>query len=194
LPIGRWPIFALEKREFDDKLVSALSNMTLNDLVKAGPANLQKPPDLKPSGKAAVYYTIGTDPPLQVVTPFFQLTAEPKSLVLWFLNQSLDPLPFVMYVALEGIYLGPGEYEGNVNDIHAGLGLATDTGTLVWTAGPNTSSNLTTWSVSGGALVGTYSVNGLVPGPLFGQPDDPPPADQPPLNVIFSFFASRVEP
>jgi len=163
--------------------------LKLENLIEQGP-----PSGTQPTGQAAIYYQIGTEPPVQVLTPFFQMTSEPQSLVLWFYDPSAKPLLFIAYIAIQKIYLGPGEYKGNVNDIQAGLGIASSAENgLVWTAGNDTASDLTTYFVKGNAsaLIGTFSVQALVPGPLFGPPDDPVPANQPSADILFSFFSNQ---
>jgi hypothetical protein len=168
--------------------------MTLAELIQNGASNTQPPAGIKPTGTAAIYYAIGDQPPVQVLTPFVQLTPDPKSLVLWCYDLSAQPVSFVMYVSLQGIYIGPGQYEGNASDIQVGLGIETESAAMTRTAGESTSSNLITYAVPDGALLATFSTNGLSPGPLFGPPDTPPPADRPAANVLFCFFSSKVTP
>ena len=163
---------------------SLVSPMTLDELAQ------QAPRSGSPNGTAALYYRIGNDPPVQVLTPFFQASSEPKSLVLWFYDPSVQPIPFVLFVAIERIYLGPGEYKGGASDIQVGFGIAGGND-LTWTAGTATASDLTTYFVPGGdTLIGSFSVQGLVPGPLFGPPDNPVP-DQPTSEILFCFFSSE---
>jgi hypothetical protein len=167
--------------------------MTLAELIQSGASDTQSPPGLKPTGTAAIYYAIGDQPPVQVLTPFVQLTPDQKSLVLWCYDLSAPPVSFVMYVSLQGIYIGPGQYQGNASDILVGLGIETESAVMTWTAGASTSSELITYVVPDGALLATFSTNGLSPGPLFGPPDSPP-ADRPAVNVLFCFFSSKVTP
>jgi hypothetical protein len=147
------------------------------------------PADLSPAGTAAIYYRIGTQPPVQVTASCFSSTTQPQSLVLWFYDPSVQPLSFLMYLGIDKIYIGPGEYRGNVNDILVGLGVVTGEGSsLTWTAGPDTASDLTTYVAPQNALIGTFSAQGLVPGPVLGPPDNPLPLDQPPLEILFCYF------
>jgi hypothetical protein len=150
-----------------------------------------------PTGSAAIYYRIGTQPPVQVLTSFFHLTdaGTPNSLVLWFYTPAVEPVQFLLMLAIEGFYLGPGEYKGNVNDIRAGMGLAGAGGaSQVWTAGTTTATDLQVYVAPHGALIGTFTSSGLVPGPLLGPPDDPPPPDQPAVDIQFTFFSSASQP
>jgi hypothetical protein len=160
----------------------------INDLVQNGPAA-----GMKPTGKAAIYFRVGDEAPVEIRTPFFQLGNDPKSLVLWFFDSSIRPVRFLLYISIQNIYLGPGEYKGNASDIQVGLGIPSVTGgeSPTWTAGENTASDMTTYFVSGGsALIGSLTVQGLVPGPVMGPPDNPPP-DLPTADILFCFFDSQ---
>jgi len=147
-----------------------------------------------PTGNATVYYRIGTQPPVQRATPFFQISDKPNSLVLWCCDPSLDPVPFLLVVGISKIYIGSGEYKGNVNDIQVGAGIHdADGNALVWTAGASTMTDLTTYVAPQGALIGAFSSSGLVPGPVLGPPDNPPPPGQPSLDILFCFFSQNTQ-
>lgn len=142
-----------------------------------------------PAGRAAIYYRIGTQAPVQVLTQCFQQAVGSKSLALWFYDPAPKPVRFLMFLSLSNIYIGPGEYKGNVNDIEVGLGVATAEGeALTWTAGDSTGTDLITYSSKQVALPGTFTVQGLLPGPMFGPPVSPPPPNQPTLQVLLGYF------
>jgi hypothetical protein len=128
------------------------------------------------------------------MTPFFHTSDEPNSLFLWCCDLSADPVPFLLVVGIPKIYIGPGEYKGNVNDIQVGVGIQDVGGNaLVWTADTGTMTDLTTYVAPQGALIGAFSTSGLVPGPVLGPPDNPPPPGQPSLDILFCFFNQNTE-
>ena len=161
-----------------------MAALTLDDLV----AQRAESDAAAQTGTAAIYYRIGTKPPVQVLTQCFQSSAEPKSLILWLYDPS-PPVEFLIVLVVRNIYIGPGEYKGNVNDILVGAGIVSGEGAApVWTAGDKTATDLTTYVAAQDALLGTFSVQGLVPGPVLGPPDNPPPVDQPALDILFAYF------
>jgi len=149
---------------------------------------LVQQPGTTPAGTAAVYYRIGTQPPVQVLTSCFQNTSEPDSLILWFYDPTFQPISFLMVLSISKIYIGPGEYKGNVNDVMVGMGVVSGDSQLTWTAGDNTASDVITYFDPGQPVMGTFTVQGLAPGPVFGPPDTPAPADQPDADIMFCFF------
>lgn len=143
------------------------------------------------SGVATICYRIGHAAPVQVSVSLVSYASNPESLALAFYDPVVTPVSFLMTLGIEGFYLGPGEYKGGVQDVQVGIGIVQADGSVpVWTAAQATLSDLTTYVVPAGALVGTCTVSGLVPGPLFGPPDDPPPAGQPDLQILFCYFST----
>lgn len=144
----------------------------------------------KEAGHAAFYYRIGAENPVQVLTGvFLTSSAEESSLNVIFYEPNADPLHFLAFLGVEGIYIGPGGYKGNVEDVKVGLGVAPPDGpSLSWTADPHSFTSLTTYPVPEGAVLGTLTSKDLAPGPILGPPDDPPPAGRSPLDIVFGYF------
>lgn len=91
---------------------------------------------------------------------------------------------FLMVLDLSGDYVGPGVYEGGVDDVMVGLGVAGN-GSSSWTAGGSTRTILTTYGADAATTVGTLTSTGLLTGPVFGPPDCAVPA----CDILFAWFA-----
>ena len=89
-----------------------------------------------------------------------------------------------MVLNLSGDYIGPGVYEGGVDDVMVGLGVAGN-GSSSWTAGGSTRTILTTYGADAATTAGTLTSTGLLSGPVFGPPDSAGPA----CDILFAWFA-----
>ena len=161
--------------------------------VEAWLSGQQSDADASEPGEAIVFYRMGNGNPAQVRTGLFVGGAKDNSLNLAFYDPGQSPLEFLLVISLEGDYIGPGTYKGNVGDVMVGCGIQSGDGTArTWTASETTSTVFTTYPNS--PLLGTCSVKGLVPGPVLGPPSDPPPSQQPELEIQFLYFTRPASP
>ncbi len=139
-------------------------------------------------GSAAIYYRIGRQPPVQIMTnAHFIGSGNNHSLNVAFYVPETPELYFMMMLGIRNDYEGPGEYESSAADVTVGVGVNHAGTPLTWTANAASNANLTIFP--GEDFVGAFTVSHLVPGPFLGPPEKPRPRKQPNLEIQYTYFS-----